>query len=118
MVKLGSNLPDKMEKQPSADDGFDNIPLITPLEVSQLQQPFADKVSPAAFVAPLFILFYFISQQNVHCFREKLWDTIKILVAALPLCTSLLSLLYLPFYTSILGEGLGITSYYNTSVNA
>ncbi|XP_013868966.1 calcyon neuron-specific vesicular protein isoform X2 [Austrofundulus limnaeus] len=44
MVKLGSNLSDKMEKQPSADDGFDNIPLITPLEVSQLQQPFADKV--------------------------------------------------------------------------
>lgn len=44
MVKLGSNLSDKLEKQPSADDGFDNIPLITPLEVSQLQQSFADKV--------------------------------------------------------------------------
>ncbi|XP_019732383.1 calcyon neuron-specific vesicular protein isoform X1 [Hippocampus comes] len=44
MVKLGTNLADKMEKQPSADDGFDIIPLITPLEVSQLQQSFADKV--------------------------------------------------------------------------
>ncbi|KAM9314919.1 calcyon neuron-specific vesicular protein [Pholidichthys leucotaenia] len=44
MVKLGSNLSDKLEKQPSVDDGFDNIPLITPLEVNQLQQPFADKV--------------------------------------------------------------------------
>ncbi|XP_055364122.1 calcyon neuron-specific vesicular protein isoform X2 [Betta splendens] len=44
MVKLGSNLCDKLEKQPSADDGFDNIPLITPLEVSQLQKSFADKV--------------------------------------------------------------------------
>ncbi|XP_042248145.1 calcyon neuron-specific vesicular protein [Thunnus albacares] len=44
MVKLGSNLSDKQEKQPSADDGFDNIPLITPLEVNQLQQPFAEKV--------------------------------------------------------------------------
>uniref|UniRef100_A0A1A7YIK9 Calcyon neuron-specific vesicular protein n=1 Tax=Iconisemion striatum TaxID=60296 RepID=A0A1A7YIK9_9TELE len=44
MVKLGSNLSDKVEKQASADDGFDNIPLITPLEVSQLQQPFSDKV--------------------------------------------------------------------------
>ncbi|XP_022045172.2 calcyon neuron-specific vesicular protein isoform X2 [Acanthochromis polyacanthus] len=44
MVKLGSNLSDKLEKQPSADDGFDNIPLITPLEVNQLQQSFADKV--------------------------------------------------------------------------
>ncbi|XP_026216021.1 calcyon neuron-specific vesicular protein [Anabas testudineus] len=44
MVKLGSNLSDKLEKQPSADDGFDNIPLITPLEVNQLQQSFAEKV--------------------------------------------------------------------------
>lgn len=44
MVKLGSNLSDKLEKQPSADDGFDNIPLITPLEVNQLQHSFADKV--------------------------------------------------------------------------
>ncbi|KAI3352968.1 hypothetical protein L3Q82_019541 [Scortum barcoo] len=44
MVKLGSNLSDKQEKQPSVDDGFDNIPLITPLEVNQLQQSFADKV--------------------------------------------------------------------------
>lgn len=46
MVKLASGLSDKLEKQPSADDGFDNIPLITPLEVNQLQQPqFAEKVS-------------------------------------------------------------------------
>ncbi|XP_074549914.1 neuronal vesicle trafficking-associated protein 1-like isoform X2 [Halichoeres trimaculatus] len=44
MVKLGTNLSDKLEKQPSADDGFDNIPLITPLEVNQLQKSFADKV--------------------------------------------------------------------------
>ncbi|XP_073698664.1 calcyon neuron-specific vesicular protein [Garra rufa] len=44
MVKLGSNLVDKMERQPSVEDGFDNIPLITPLEVGQLQQPFPDKV--------------------------------------------------------------------------
>ncbi|KAK5605813.1 hypothetical protein CRENBAI_005412 [Crenichthys baileyi] len=44
MVKLGSNLSDKLDKQPSADDGFDNIPLITPLEAWQLQQPLADKV--------------------------------------------------------------------------
>ncbi|XP_053192266.1 calcyon neuron-specific vesicular protein [Scomber japonicus] len=44
MVKLGSNLSDKLEKQPPVDDGFDNIPLITPLEVNQLQKPFTDKV--------------------------------------------------------------------------
>uniref|UniRef100_A0A7N8XXM2 Calcyon neuron-specific vesicular protein n=1 Tax=Mastacembelus armatus TaxID=205130 RepID=A0A7N8XXM2_9TELE len=60
MVKLGSNLSDKLEKQPSADDGFDNIPLITPLEVNQLQQPFADKVSliliTLAFLTSLLLL--------------------------------------------------------------
>ncbi|XP_067259227.1 calcyon neuron-specific vesicular protein [Chanodichthys erythropterus] len=44
MVKLGSNLSEKVTRQPSVEDGFDNIPLITPLEVGQLQQPFPDKV--------------------------------------------------------------------------
>ncbi|XP_028313751.1 calcyon neuron-specific vesicular protein isoform X2 [Gouania willdenowi] len=44
MVKLGSNLSDKLEKHPSVDDGFDNIPLITPLEVNQLQKTYVDKV--------------------------------------------------------------------------
>ncbi|XP_072318593.1 calcyon neuron-specific vesicular protein [Eucyclogobius newberryi] len=44
MVKLGANLSDKLDKQPSMDDGFDNIPLITPLEVNHLQQTFTDKV--------------------------------------------------------------------------
>uniref|UniRef100_A0A673NAC1 Neuron-specific protein family member 1-like n=1 Tax=Sinocyclocheilus rhinocerous TaxID=307959 RepID=A0A673NAC1_9TELE len=59
MVKLGSNLVDKMERQPSVEDGFDNIPLITPLEVSQLQQP--DKLTgliiiTLAFLACLLLL--------------------------------------------------------------
>lgn len=44
MVKLGANLSDKLDKQPSVDDGFDNIPLITPLEVNQLKHTFTDKV--------------------------------------------------------------------------
>nr|XP_055060538.1 calcyon neuron-specific vesicular protein isoform X2 [Misgurnus anguillicaudatus] len=44
MVKLGSNLVEKVERQGSLEDGFDNIPLITPLEVNQLQQSFPDKV--------------------------------------------------------------------------
>lgn len=44
MVKLGSNLVEKVERQASLEDGFDNIPLITPLEVNQLQQSFPDKV--------------------------------------------------------------------------
>ncbi|KAG7315826.1 hypothetical protein KOW79_020692 [Hemibagrus wyckioides] len=44
MVKLGSTLGEKVEREPSLEDGFDNIPLITPLEVNQLQKPFPDKV--------------------------------------------------------------------------
>ncbi|XP_023654770.1 calcyon neuron-specific vesicular protein isoform X2 [Paramormyrops kingsleyae] len=44
MVKLGSNLAEKLEKEPCVEDGFDNIPLMTPLDVTQLQQPFPDKV--------------------------------------------------------------------------
>lgn len=45
MVKLGSTLGEKVERESSLEDGFDNIPLITPLEVNQLQKPFPDKVS-------------------------------------------------------------------------
>ncbi|MEQ2158465.1 hypothetical protein GOODEAATRI_012593 [Goodea atripinnis] len=55
MVKLGSNLSDKLEKQQSADDGFDNIPLITPLEVSQLQQPLADKITGLILITLAFL---------------------------------------------------------------
>ncbi|XP_043912724.1 neuron-specific vesicular protein calcyon [Protopterus annectens] len=44
MVKLGVNLTDKTEKEQGLDDDFDNIPLITPLDVNQLQKPFPDKV--------------------------------------------------------------------------
>ena len=71
MVKLGSNLSDKPEKQPSADDGFDNIPLITPLEVSQLQRSYADRVSKAYWVSVcefVYVYFYiclFFSQRLI-----------------------------------------------------
>uniref|UniRef100_A0A8C0HC49 Calcyon neuron specific vesicular protein n=1 Tax=Chelonoidis abingdonii TaxID=106734 RepID=A0A8C0HC49_CHEAB len=50
MVKLGSSLCKKLDKEQgtsSGDDSFDNIPLLTPLDVNQLQQPFPDKVIPA-----------------------------------------------------------------------
>uniref|UniRef100_A0A8C4VVC2 Calcyon neuron specific vesicular protein n=1 Tax=Gopherus evgoodei TaxID=1825980 RepID=A0A8C4VVC2_9SAUR len=53
MVKLGNNLREKLDKEQgtgSGDDSFDNIPLITPLDVNQLQQPFPDKVIPAVIV--------------------------------------------------------------------
>ncbi|KAK1802813.1 hypothetical protein P4O66_021349, partial [Electrophorus voltai] len=48
MVKLGSTLVEKVERVPSLEDGFDNIPLITPLEVNQLQKPFPEKVTSSA----------------------------------------------------------------------
>ncbi|KAJ8332661.1 hypothetical protein SKAU_G00424500 [Synaphobranchus kaupii] len=52
MVKLGSNLTGKPERDEAwkadrdlpGEDGFDNIPLLTSLDVSQLQPPFPDKV--------------------------------------------------------------------------
>ncbi|KAK1787344.1 hypothetical protein P4O66_002842 [Electrophorus voltai] len=44
MVKLGSNLHDKGAKPVSVEDGFQNVPLITPLDVSNLQYQAPDKV--------------------------------------------------------------------------
>ncbi|XP_066473392.1 neuronal vesicle trafficking-associated protein 2 isoform X2 [Tiliqua scincoides] len=44
MVKLGSNLNDKNKQQPSQEDGFQTVPLITPLEVNHLQFPAPEKV--------------------------------------------------------------------------
>ncbi|CDQ93079.1 unnamed protein product [Oncorhynchus mykiss] len=44
MVKLGSNLEDKGAKPVSVEDGFQNVPLITPLDVGNLQYGAPDKV--------------------------------------------------------------------------
>ncbi|XP_057560417.1 neuronal vesicle trafficking-associated protein 1 isoform X2 [Hippopotamus amphibius kiboko] len=44
MVKLGNNFAEKGSKQPLLEDGFDTIPLMTPLDVNQLQFPPPDKV--------------------------------------------------------------------------
>lgn len=44
MVKLGSNLNEKNKQQPSNEDGFQTVPLITPLEVNHLQFPAPEKV--------------------------------------------------------------------------
>lgn len=44
MVKLGSSFAEKGSKQPLLEDGFDTIPLMTPLDVNQLQFPPPDKV--------------------------------------------------------------------------
>uniref|UniRef100_A0A8C6TZL7 Neuronal vesicle trafficking-associated protein 1 n=1 Tax=Neogobius melanostomus TaxID=47308 RepID=A0A8C6TZL7_9GOBI len=44
MVKLGSNLVDKSSGKGVSEDGFDTIPLITPLDPGQLQLPLGDKL--------------------------------------------------------------------------
>ncbi|XP_006631893.1 neuronal vesicle trafficking-associated protein 2 [Lepisosteus oculatus] len=44
MVKLGGYFNDKGTKPASAEDGFQNVPLITPLDVNHLQYPAPDKV--------------------------------------------------------------------------
>uniref|UniRef100_G3P0C7 Neuronal vesicle trafficking-associated protein 1 n=1 Tax=Gasterosteus aculeatus TaxID=69293 RepID=G3P0C7_GASAC len=44
MVKLGNNFSDKNTGKVVSEDGFDTIPLITPLDASQLQFPPPDKV--------------------------------------------------------------------------
>lgn len=47
MVKLASRLSHQVEKEPPVDHGFDNVSLITPLEVQRLQHSFAEKVRTA-----------------------------------------------------------------------
>uniref|UniRef100_A0A8C9U5U0 Neuronal vesicle trafficking-associated protein 1 n=2 Tax=Scleropages formosus TaxID=113540 RepID=A0A8C9U5U0_SCLFO len=44
MVKVGSNFGEKSSAKPGSEDGFDTIPLMTPLDVNQLQFPPPDKV--------------------------------------------------------------------------
>ncbi|XP_020786970.1 calcyon neuron-specific vesicular protein [Boleophthalmus pectinirostris] len=101
MVKLGANLSDKLDKQPSVDDGFDNIPLITPLEVNQLQQTFTDKVIVKTSTQfqlqqkkrPLFMPS--IKKLNIHFYRD-VSDKAKItglILMTLGFLTSLLLLL-------------------------
>uniref|UniRef100_A0A3Q0SN26 Calcyon neuron-specific vesicular protein n=1 Tax=Amphilophus citrinellus TaxID=61819 RepID=A0A3Q0SN26_AMPCI len=106
MVKLGSNLSDKLEKQPSADDGFDNIPLITPLEVNQLQQPFAEKLQVIVKTSTQFQLqqkkkskLYFpnIKKLNINFYSdvsEKAKITGLILITLAFLTSLLLLLMY------------------------
>lgn len=44
MVKLGNNFSEKNGGKAVSEDGFDTIPLITPLDASQLQFPPPEKV--------------------------------------------------------------------------
>lgn len=60
MVKLGNNFSEKNSGKVVSEDGFDTIPLITPLDASQLQFPPPEKVrrlcSMAAVTLVAFLL--------------------------------------------------------------
>lgn len=68
MVKLGSNLQDKGAKAVSIEDGFQNVPLITPLDVCNLQYQAPDKVKYRR-LSPLFTsstaVYYPVSRSNL-----------------------------------------------------
>lgn len=49
MVKLGSKLQDKGVKTGGVEDGFQNVPLITPLDVGSLQSHAPDKVGASKY---------------------------------------------------------------------
>lgn len=51
MVKLGNNFSEKNSGKAVSEDGFDTIPLITPLDASQLQFPPPEKVRWLCFLA-------------------------------------------------------------------
>lgn len=51
MVKLGNNFSEKNNGKVVSEDGFDTIPLITPLDASQLQFPPPEKVRHLCFLA-------------------------------------------------------------------
>lgn len=51
-MKLGNNFAEKGTKQQLLEDGFDTIPLMTPLDVNQLQFPPPDKVRGPPTPAP------------------------------------------------------------------
>ncbi|ELW48007.1 Neuron-specific protein family member 2 [Tupaia chinensis] len=52
MVKLNSNPSEKGTKPPSVEDGFQTVPLITPLEVNHLQLPAPEKSSTLFSTSP------------------------------------------------------------------
>lgn len=49
MVKLGNHFSEKNSGKVVSEDGFDTIPLITPLDASQLQFPPPEKVRRRCF---------------------------------------------------------------------
>ncbi|XP_070759380.1 neuronal vesicle trafficking-associated protein 1-like isoform X2 [Anarhichas minor] len=73
MVKLGNNFSEKNNGKVASEDGFDTIPLITPLDASQLQFPPPDKVTLlvicalAFLVCVVFLVVYKVYQYEQPC---------------------------------------------------
>lgn len=51
MVKLNGTPSEKGTKPPSVEDGFQTVPLITPLEVNHLQLPAPEKVTQVSLLS-------------------------------------------------------------------
>lgn len=66
MVKLGSNLQDKGAKPVSVEDGFQNVPLITPLDVGSLQSQAPDKVRDYSVYVCWCVAY--VCQRELSCF--------------------------------------------------
>lgn len=64
MVKLGNNFSEKNSSKAVSEDGFDTIPLITPLDASQLQFPPPEKVRQLCFLAAAAFLLYLNEKVN------------------------------------------------------
>lgn len=78
MVKLGNNFSEKNGGKAVSEDGFDTIPLITPLDASQLQFPPPDKVrftclpfnwkaaAATAFVSAVLLSYFYSNEKKTN----------------------------------------------------
>lgn len=98
MVKLGNNFSEKNSGKAVSEDGFDTIPLITPLDASQLQFPPPDKVR-----FDLLVLYL----EDSHCTGlhfcisavpapAQLFSNNANLISFLPLLTQLMEISHMP----------------------
>lgn len=71
MVQLGVNLADKGDNEQGLDE--DKVPLITPLDVDQLEQPFPEKVRyELHYWQAQFTLLWYCSY--VMCVQSAIFD--------------------------------------------
>lgn len=72
MVKLGNNFSEKNSGKVVSEDGFDTIPLITPLDASQLQFPPPEKVRRLCFLSAVtLVVFLLYLNEKLTLFGQK-----------------------------------------------